>query len=58
MARSFNQEPTTALRILWHLKRRTGQSSDVLIREFVADGADYRRAIYELQKAGAILVVG
>lgn len=54
LAKSFGAEPTDAMRILWHIRRMGGTSSDTKIQEFVVSGSDYAVAMRKLRAANAI----
>ncbi len=56
MSRSFGQEPTPAMKILWFIRRRGGTSSDTQIKEFVVDGSEYATAMRKLMQLKAISI--
>jgi hypothetical protein len=55
LARQFGSQPTPAMRILWHLRRRGGSSSDVQIKSDVVDGEEYALAMRKLRNAHAVM---
>jgi hypothetical protein len=54
LARQFGAQPTPAMRILWHLRRRGGASSDSQIKADVVDGEEYAIAMRKLRTAKAV----